>query len=70
MYKGSGASTSAIARFYPSDFVVTHDRRRITYRAHLDLRAEADLIREKVFISCVNCADEECEGQGAELGVS
>lgn len=25
----------------------------ITYRAHLDLRTEADLIRERVFISCV-----------------
>ncbi|KAG1837878.1 hypothetical protein C8R48DRAFT_680199 [Suillus tomentosus] len=53
LYKGSGADTSTIARFYPSDFAVTRDRRRITYRAHLDLRAEADLIREKVFISCV-----------------
>ncbi|KAG2131245.1 uncharacterized protein EDB93DRAFT_1094487 [Suillus bovinus] len=55
LYKGSGASssTSTIARFYPSNFVLTHDRRRIMCRAHLDLRAEADLIREKVFISCV-----------------
>ncbi|KAG2108029.1 uncharacterized protein F5147DRAFT_696357 [Suillus discolor] len=53
LHKGSGANTSTIARFYPSDFVVTRDRRRIKYRAHLDLRAEADLIREKVFISCV-----------------
>ncbi|KAG1749501.1 hypothetical protein EDB19DRAFT_1680511 [Suillus lakei] len=53
LYKGSGASTSTIARFYSSDFVVTHDRRIITYRAHLDLRPEADLIRERVFISCV-----------------
>ncbi|KAG1808308.1 hypothetical protein EV424DRAFT_206133 [Suillus variegatus] len=53
LYKGSGADTSTIARFYPSDCAVTRDRRRITYRAHLDLRAEADLIREKVFISCV-----------------
>ncbi|KAG1865421.1 hypothetical protein F4604DRAFT_1781675 [Suillus subluteus] len=53
LYKGSGSSASTIARFYPSDFVVTHDRGRITYRAHLDLRAEADLIREEVFISCV-----------------
>ncbi|KAG1865419.1 hypothetical protein F4604DRAFT_1625432 [Suillus subluteus] len=53
LYKGSDASTSTIARFYPSGFVVTHDRRRITHHAHLDLQAEADLIREKVFISCV-----------------
>ncbi|KAG0701568.1 hypothetical protein DFH29DRAFT_875791 [Suillus ampliporus] len=50
LYKGS---TNVIARFYPSDLALTHDRRRITYCAHLDLRPEADLIREKVFISCV-----------------
>ncbi|KAG1731212.1 uncharacterized protein EDB91DRAFT_1028421, partial [Suillus paluster] len=52
LYKGS-TSTSAIARFYPSYFAVTYDRRRITHCAHLDLEPEADLIREKVFISCV-----------------
>ncbi|KAG1731219.1 uncharacterized protein EDB91DRAFT_1058904 [Suillus paluster] len=53
LYKGSSASTNAIARFYPSNFALTHDRKRMTYRAHLDLRPEVDLIREKVFISCV-----------------
>ncbi|KAG0705754.1 hypothetical protein DFH29DRAFT_1030000 [Suillus ampliporus] len=51
LYKGS--STGAIARFHPSEYSVTHDRGGITYRAHLDLRPEADLIREKVFISCM-----------------
>lgn len=49
LYKGSGASTSTIAHFYPSDFVVTHDWRRITYRAHLALRAHT---REGVHIVC------------------
>lgn len=42
-----------IARFRPSYYKLTQDRRRVTYRAHLDLRPEADLIREKAFISCV-----------------
>jgi hypothetical protein len=53
LYKGGDTSTGTIARFHPSNFVMTHNRRRITCHAHLDLQAEADLIREKVFISCV-----------------
>ncbi|KAG1819846.1 uncharacterized protein BJ212DRAFT_1479068 [Suillus subaureus] len=53
LYNGSDANAGIIARFYPSYFVETHDRRRIMCHAHLDLQAEADLIREKVFISCV-----------------
>lgn len=51
--KGSGTSTSSIARFYPSNYIATHNHRRMTCHAHLILGAEADLIREKVFISCV-----------------
>ncbi|OAX32654.1 hypothetical protein K503DRAFT_776448 [Rhizopogon vinicolor AM-OR11-026] len=60
------SNTTVIARFYPSYFEVTQDRRRITYRAHLDLRPEADFIRDRVFISCVLIVQKTRKNAGAK----
>ncbi|KAG0701573.1 hypothetical protein DFH29DRAFT_925951 [Suillus ampliporus] len=68
LYKGS--STSAIARFHPSDYSVTQNKGKIMRCAHLDLRPEADLIREKVFISCMLIVQKTARAREQELAAA